>query len=238
MTDFEDRLRSEVTSRTDAFAPSSDLPQRIGTRVRRHQRRRRLAGGVLSAGLAVAVVTGVVMARPSDDGADVVAGGSDSTTTTPSSAPSGSPPTSDTSATTGEPTVTTESTEPTSPPSSAATTTPTQATTTTASDLKPPDSQTPAAGVCAPATGQAVEVVINPDVPSPRCTQVTADQRLQVRNNTDQQVSVSFADFSATLAPGASQLFDRAFGDYLQPGVHGVDVSLYGGSGPEIWLTT
>jgi len=103
--------------------------------------------------------------------------------------------------------------------------------------LEPPDADLPAAGICAGTDTSVVEVVLNADVPSPRCTEVTADQRLVVRNATTDAVTVTLADFRVTVAPGESELLDRPFGDYLAPGVHRVSTgALYGGSGPEIWL--
>ncbi|MGH9245543.1 MAG: hypothetical protein ACRD29_14755 [Acidimicrobiales bacterium] len=143
-----------------------------------------------------------------DDGS---AGDNDTTTTT----------TADPAPTTADPDPTT-----TSPPTS-----------TTPTTRKPADADTPAAGVCPENLGPVVvEVVIHPDIPSPRCTQVTAEGRLQVQNDSGQEVTVALADFEAVLAPGAAELFDRPFGEYLEPGVHRVRVSLYGESGPEIWL--
>jgi hypothetical protein len=79
-------------------------------------------------------------------------------------------------------------------------------------------------------------VVLNPDIPSPRCVKVTATQRLRLRNSTGESVTVTFAGSSTTLASGQTHLYDQAFGDYLAPGVHRVSVSFYGDSGPEIWL--
>ena len=43
-------------------------------------------------------------------------------------------------------------------------------------------------------------------------------------------------EWMATLEPGESVTFDQPFGDYLAPGVHTLAVSLYGGSGPQLWL--
>lgn len=75
-----------------------------------------------------------------------------------------------------------------------------------------------------------------PPMRSPRCVRVTADQRLQIRNATDQPATVSLAHHSATIAPGETALFDQPFGDYLQPGVHRITMSTYGSSGAEVWL--
>lgn len=112
----------------------------------------------------------------------------------------------------------------------------TTAPTSTPTTLKPPDADMPTAGTCGTADIEVVEVVVNPDIPSPRCVQVTADQRLQIRNATDQPATVSLAQHSATLAPGETTLFDQPFGEYLEPGVHRVSMSTYGESGAEIWL--
>ncbi len=102
------------------------------------------------------------------------------------------------------------------------------------SGLKPPDSDQPAAGICGLATDEIVTVTVNPDVPSPRCVQVTGTQRLQVVNATDATVQVTLAQFNVQVQPGQAQLFDAPFGSYLAPGVHLVRV--IGGSGPEVWL--
>jgi hypothetical protein len=64
MGDLEERLRSTVVRRSDAFVPSADLPDRIDARVRHHRRRRRLVTGGLAAMAAAAAVTVVVMAMP------------------------------------------------------------------------------------------------------------------------------------------------------------------------------
>jgi hypothetical protein len=106
----------------------------------------------------------------------------------------------------------------------------------TPSTLKPPDADAPAAGTCGTSQDEVVEVTINPDIPSPRCVQVTADQRLRIVNRADQPCDVSLAQFSATLQPGESTDFDMPFGDYLEPGVHRVGMSIYGSSGAEVWL--
>jgi hypothetical protein len=66
---------------------------------------------------------------------------------------------------------------------------------------------------------------------------VTADQRLQVRNDTDQQVTVTVGGWvTDTLDPGESGVIGGRFGGYLEPGVHRVSVSPYDPGGPEIWL--
>jgi hypothetical protein len=105
----------------------------------------------------------------------------------------------------------------------------------------PADSHTPAAGACGTADGPVVVKAINPDTPQPRCTEVRADQRLEVVNDTDKfgqpgkPITVTFADFPARrLAVGQSTVFDRPFGDYLEVGVH--DLHVDGVAGAAIWL--
>lgn len=256
MDDLETRLRAAVRQRADELEPTPDLPDRIRARVAHRRRQHRLRTGALGTAAAVVVALGlsVAVARPGDDGS-VEVGDHRRTTTT-------SEPERRTTSTTERTTTTTATSSTTVPsgptgnggtggtgggdgPSGTAAppsdqspdeTSPTSTATTAPPDLEPPDGETPAAGTCSETGGATVEVVLAPDVPWPRCARVTADQRLQVRNDTDETVTVSFASFGAELAPGAAQLFDRPFGEYLQPGVHRVDVSLYGGSGPEIWL--
>lgn len=98
------------------------------------------------------------------------------------------------------------------------------------SKLVPADSQTPAAGTCVgPSLDQLVTVTIGLDnVPQPRCTKVTANQKLKIVNNKDQNIQQSIGQYVINVAPGQSQTIDATFGSYLAPGVHDI-VS-------EIWL--
>ena len=51
------------------------------------------------------------------------------------------------------------------------------------------------------------------------------------------EITVTMPGFAPRrLAVGRSTLFDRPFGQYLAPGVHDLQISLYGGTGPSIWL--
>jgi Tfp pilus assembly protein PilE len=101
----------------------------------------------------------------------------------------------------------------------------------------PADSQTTASGVCYPASSSLVSITINPDVADPRCVKVTSTQTLSVTNSTKQEITVSIGGKSLTLPAGATQSISDSFGSYLEPGVHNVHASNYGGgSGPEIWL--
>lgn len=243
MADFEERLRAAVTERAGEFTPADDLPARIGARVAHRRRQQRLLAGGLAAGVtAAALLVGVLVSRPTTDNHRVETAdqratsttttGSTSTTSSTTSTTDGTT-TSSTAGTTG---TTTGSPGPTAAPPPTGTGPSTSTTTTTEPDRRPPDGDSPAAGTCGQTAGAVAEVTLNPDVPSPRCVQVRPDQSLRVRNATDQPVDVSFGGTSATVAAGAAQAFPRPFGEYLAPGVHRVSTSLYGGSGPEIYL--
>jgi hypothetical protein len=247
MADFEDRLRTELTRRAGELTVSEDLPERIHGRVRRRRRQQLSVAGALSA-VVVAVVVGLLLVRSpgGDDRLETATGRRPTTTTTEPATTTDSRTTAPAGGDTPPPEATTTTTTVARPPETSPPSTPGTSPTGTSPpgtsptsappDLKPPDSQEPTAGACATASGPVAEVTLNVDVPSPRCTNVRADQSLRVTNNTDQTVSVALADYSATLPPGASRGLGGAFGDYLQPGVHRITVSLYGGSGPEIDL--
>jgi hypothetical protein len=100
----------------------------------------------------------------------------------------------------------------------------------------PADSPMPAAGTCATVTTSVVTVTLNPDVPSPRCVQVTKEQTLQLKNASSQSVTAVLGGKSVTIPAGQSDTIAVPFGDYLQTGDHVVQTGLYGGSGPEIYL--
>jgi len=109
--------------------------------------------------------------------------------------------------------------------------------------LVPADSQTPAAGSCGPATGGTTDIILNPDVPSPRCTTVKDTDHLKVTNHFDVHVTVDDGGGGFDLAPSESYTAVKAIGGYWEPGVHRLKISnadthavLYGGSGPEVWL--
>jgi hypothetical protein len=107
----------------------------------------------------------------------------------------------------------------------------------------PPDAKHPASGICESSRGDVVVVTASPDTPAPRCAKVVGSQRLRVVNNSDtfgspgQTITVRFADFAPReLAIGATTTFERSFGSYLMLGDHFLHISLYGGSGAEIYL--
>jgi len=100
--------------------------------------------------------------------------------------------------------------------------------------LATPYAQLPAAGICASFEGNLVTVTLNPDIPDPRCSKVKANQKLEVINHTPNTLQVSIGDFHASLDPGGEVLFDTPFGDYLEEGVHHLQVDPC--CGPELWL--
>jgi len=111
-----------------------------------------------------------------------------------------------------------------------------------ATELKPKDSSSPAAGICDYQSEDAVIVTINESGPSPRCIKVKPNQYLKVQNNTEKTVRVGFENAPKTLFPSmvdikiySEYIFSKKFGEYLEPGVHILQASPYGG--PEIWLT-
>lgn len=99
------------------------------------------------------------------------------------------------------------------------------------------DAQVPAAGVCPDYTsGNTVTIILNQDTPSPRCARVVANQNLRIINNTSQTVTFTLGQNTLSINPNQIQTITQTFGTYLAPGVHNSRTSLYGGSGPEIWL--
>lgn len=107
----------------------------------------------------------------------------------------------------------------------------------TAEAKAPADSQSPAAGSCFTSSSSVVTIKINPDVPSPRCSKVTASQTLVLDNATGKTITATLGSKSLTIAPGQSGRITDQFGNYLQAGVHIIRTSVYGGgSGPEVWL--
>jgi peptidoglycan hydrolase-like protein with peptidoglycan-binding domain len=102
--------------------------------------------------------------------------------------------------------------------------------------LAPAEATTPAAGICGRADGAHATITLEPDVPRPRCVAVSPTQRLRVENG-PLPATVELAGSTVDLAPDEGATIGPEFGTYLAPGVHTVHVSIYGGSGPELWLT-
>jgi peptidoglycan hydrolase-like protein with peptidoglycan-binding domain len=102
--------------------------------------------------------------------------------------------------------------------------------------LAPAETAAPAAGICDTAAGSLVVITLGSDAPSARCTVVAGDQRLRVVNGA-LAVTVWLADFRVDLDPDEQWTIAAPFGNYLAPGIHTIHVSIYGGAGPQLWLT-
>lgn len=97
--------------------------------------------------------------------------------------------------------------------------------------VKLPDSDTPAAGICAETDDGIVQIrILDPPPPDPRCLQVTADQRLSVLNDTENEIRVRLAHYDRLVPPGGETTLELPMGEYLAPGVHSLSPA------GEIWL--
>jgi hypothetical protein len=94
--------------------------------------------------------------------------------------------------------------------------------------------QQPAAGICASFEGTVVTITINPDIPDPRCAKIKPEQTLTVVNNTHNTLQVSLSEFTTSVEPGDTTVIKSPFGDYLEPGVHQLQVTPC--CGAELWL--
>lgn len=101
--------------------------------------------------------------------------------------------------------------------------------------LFPPDSETPAAGICDLASDNPVEVILTLDVPSPRCMKLQAGHRLLLINRTGSALVARLAWYEIPLEAGERLLLDVAVGSFLAPGVHNLDQRGIGNS-PALWL--
>lgn len=100
--------------------------------------------------------------------------------------------------------------------------------------LATPYAQEPAAGICATYDSDVVTITLNADIPDPRCAKVRPDQTLKVINNTVSPLTLSIGPFKSALLAANEYSIDVPFGDYLEPGVHQLQVSPC--CGAEIWL--
>lgn len=100
--------------------------------------------------------------------------------------------------------------------------------------LKPPDSDTPAAGICNETQGDPVSIVlgIGPDgLPKAgRCLILNPAQRIKLINQSDGLYSVAFAEYGINLPVDDELLLDKPVGGYLALGVHFLPM------GPELWV--
>jgi hypothetical protein len=100
--------------------------------------------------------------------------------------------------------------------------------------LKSPDSVSPAAGVCADASGGLVNIVLGFDASglplAGRCVAVNPAQRLKLINQSDNPIKTRLMEYPITLPAGGEIFLDRPVGQYLALGVHFLDL------GPELWV--
>ena len=116
---------------------------------------------------------------------------------------------------------------------------PTTSSTTTVTaqgDLDPAASDTPAAGACELAEGDAAIVLIRSDfVPAPRCLVIDHLQRIGVTNETGQEIDVTLGPhFKAAIANGVTYTFEEPVGAHLAPGVHRLVFT--SASAADIWV--
>jgi hypothetical protein len=105
----------------------------------------------------------------------------------------------------------------------------------TSAVMATPYADSPAAGICTEVSSEAVvSVEIFPDIPSPRCLKVTAEQKLEVINRTDSTLQLSLGALEQSLSPSETYAMKLPFGEYLMTGVHVLGANPF--SGPEIWL--
>jgi hypothetical protein len=100
--------------------------------------------------------------------------------------------------------------------------------------LATPMSDSPAAGICPEAEGETARFSIQPGIPDPRCQVVRADQSFRIVNRTDQTLGVRLGRYSGEIGPGEDFTIEQGFGEYLLPGVHGVEVDPC--CGPTLWF--
>lgn len=102
------------------------------------------------------------------------------------------------------------------------------------SELKPPDSDTPAAGICASATGDPATVILGSDASgmplAGRCMVIDPAQRIKLLNQSPNPLNMNFAGYQIDLSVGGEILLDKPVGQYLALGVHLLPI------GPELWV--
>ncbi|KKS06622.1 MAG: hypothetical protein A2391_03450 [Candidatus Brennerbacteria bacterium RIFOXYB1_FULL_41_13] len=103
---------------------------------------------------------------------------------------------------------------------------------------KQADYESPVSGTCASYYEVGtIGIHIAGGAPYPRCIRVLISQKLKIFNDSEEKVDFEFVDYSVSLGPRESFLFDKPASDFLEPGVHVMKMDYYGGSGPEIWYT-
>lgn len=102
--------------------------------------------------------------------------------------------------------------------------------------LRAPDAQAPAAGICDFYGQDSITFDIQEGIPQPRCARVLAGQKIAFTNSSEELLLFEFAGRPFAIEPGVTVSDGRRAEDYLAPGVHVVSMDFYGGSGPEIWV--
>jgi hypothetical protein len=102
--------------------------------------------------------------------------------------------------------------------------------------LRPADSPSPAAPVCAFQEGHRVSFEIADGIPNPRCARATADQGLGLVNRTGERLTFDLGGGPVAIDPGITWSRDHPVGGWLSPGVHRIAMAFYAGSGPELWV--
>ncbi len=109
-------------------------------------------------------------------------------------------------------------------------------------DLKPPDSELPASGICAgPSAADPASVTFEAGLAAPRCLKVLPSTHLRFVNALDHAVQFELGSFSGTVQEGDEAVSELPVGQFLAPGVHTIMSTAYGdgmgmvGSG-EVWL--
>ncbi len=100
-----------------------------------------------------------------------------------------------------------------------------------------PESEFPAAGICASINEATVRIEIRAwpgNVPDPRCIRVRSEQNLILLNSAPEAITFMLGKYQATIEPGASYTIRPGFGEYLLPGAHSLHIEPYGG--PEIYF--
>lgn len=95
--------------------------------------------------------------------------------------------------------------------------------------LRPPDASPDGAAPCLPAspTGPYATLLINPDVPSPRCLRASPEQQLRLVNGREEPIRVRLDPvIDVDLAPGEEVVIERRLGTYLAPGVHRLEIAM------------
>ena len=103
------------------------------------------------------------------------------------------------------------------------------------SGLKPPNSESPAAGICQEAQqGDLVSIVLGigaDGIPlAGRCMIITPSQRIKLINQSSGPFNLLFGEYQINLPVGSDLLLKKPAGQYLAPGIHSLP------NGPELWV--